>query len=73
MKICGQCGGVGVHRVGCPTMVRMPSKGRPKEIVRLSEDAVEALAKKAKDEGVPKSNIMRRAIYRELGIKEDET
>jgi predicted DNA binding CopG/RHH family protein len=49
----------------------MPSKGRPKEIVRLSEEAVEALKAKAADEGVPKSDIMRRAIYRELDIQED--
>jgi predicted DNA binding CopG/RHH family protein len=50
---------------------RMPSKGRPKEIVRLSEEAVEALKAKAADEGVPKSDIMRRAIYRELDIQEE--
>jgi len=47
----------------------MPTKGRPKEIVRLSEQAVEKLAKRAHDEGVPKSAIMRRAIHKELGIE----
>lgn len=52
------------------TIARMPSKGRPKEIVRLSEEAVEALVKRAEDEGISKSDVMRRAIYRELGMEE---
>lgn len=51
------------------TVSPMPSKGRPKEIVRLSETTVEALAERAKVEGVDKSTIMRRAIERELGIE----
>ena len=46
------------------------SKGSPKEIVRISEEAKVALLKRANDEGVPKSDIMRRAIYRELGMEE---
>lgn len=47
------------------------SKGSPKEIVRLSEEARDLLARRAEDEGVSKSDIMRRGIYRELGIAED--
>lgn len=47
-------------------MTPVPSKGRPKEIVRLSEETVAALAERAKTEGVTKSDIMRRAIEREL-------
>jgi predicted transcriptional regulator len=46
----------------------MPSKGSPKEVVRLSEDTVAALAERAKAEGVSKSDIMRRAIENELSI-----
>lgn len=53
------------------TVASVTSKGSPKEIVRISEEAKAALVKRANDEGVPKSDIMRRAIYRELGIKED--
>lgn len=53
------------------TVAPVTSKGSPKEIVRISEEAKVALVKRANDEGVPKSDIMRRAIYRELGIKED--
>lgn len=52
-----------------PTMSGMPSKGRPKEVVRLSEETVTALAELAEAEGVSKSDIMRRAIEKELGIE----
>lgn len=55
------------------TVAPVTSKGSPKEIVRISEEAKAALVKRAKDEGVPKSNIIRRGLYRELGIKEDES
>lgn len=48
---------------------RVPSKGRPKEIVRLSEETVAALVARAEAEGVDKSAIMRRAIEKELGIE----
>lgn len=51
------------------TVAPMPSKGRPKEIVRLSPETVQALVKQAEAEGVDKSTIMRRAIERELGIE----
>lgn len=53
------------------TMPSVTSKGRPKEIVRLSEETVAALAAQAKVEGVSKSVIMRRAIEKELGITPD--
>lgn len=53
------------------TMPDVTSKGRPKEIVRLSEETVAALAAQAKAEGVSKSVIMRRAIEKELGIVSD--
>lgn len=54
------------------TMPGVTSKGRPKEIVRLSEETVAVLAARAKAEGVSKSDIMRRAIERELGITDSE-
>lgn len=54
------------------TVSRVPSKGRPKEIVRLSEETVAALVERAEAEGVSKSDIMRRAIEKELGVTEDE-
>ena len=54
------------------TVSRVPSKGRPKEIVRLSEETVVALAERAEAEGVSKSDIMRRAIEKELGIDDGE-
>ncbi|WP_159540881.1 ribbon-helix-helix protein, CopG family [Aeromicrobium sp. 9AM] len=49
----------------------MPTKGTGKEVVRLEEPIREALRERAKVEGVDKSTIMRRAIVKELGIKED--
>lgn len=52
------------------TVSPMTSKGRPKEIVRISEEAKAALVQRAKDEGVPKSDIIRRGLYRELGIEQ---
>lgn len=45
------------------------SKGSPKEIVRISETTRAALVEQAAAEGVSKSDIMRRAIEKELGIK----
>lgn len=54
------------------TASRVPSKGRPKEIVRLSEETVAALVERAEAEGVSKSDIMRRAIEKELGVSSDE-
>lgn len=50
------------------TVPGVPSRGRPKEIVRLSEETVAALAARAEAEGVSKSDIMRRAIEKELGV-----
>ncbi len=47
----------------------MPGKGRPKEIVRLSETTRDALVERAQAEGASKSDIMRRAIEKELGIQ----
>jgi hypothetical protein len=44
------------------------SKGSPKEIVRISEATRDALVERAAAEGVSKSDIMRRAIEKELGI-----
>ena len=55
------------------TVSSVPSKGRPKEIVRLSEETVAALVERAEAEGVSKSDIMRRAIEKELGIAADES
>lgn len=55
-----------------PATVTRVSKGRPKEIVRLSEKTVAALVERAEVEGVSKSDIMRRAIEKELGMAEDE-
>lgn len=52
-----------------PTLSGVTSKGSPKEIVRLSETTRAALVKQAAAEGVSKSDIMRRAIEKELGIK----
>jgi hypothetical protein len=51
------------------TVLPVTSTGSPKEIVRISEEAKAALVKRAAEEGVPKSDIMRRAIYRELGVE----
>lgn len=52
-----------------PATVSRVSKGRPKEIVRLSEETVAALVERAEAEGVSKSDIMRRAIEKELGTE----
>jgi hypothetical protein len=53
------------------TVSPVTSKGSPKEIVRLSETTRAALVAQAEAEGVSKSDIMRRAIEKELGIKPD--
>ncbi|VXC09316.1 hypothetical protein AERO9AM_50030 [Aeromicrobium sp. 9AM] len=53
------------------SITSMPTKGTGKEVVRLEEPIREALRERAKVEGVDKSTIMRRAIVKELGIKED--
>jgi hypothetical protein len=50
------------------TVASVTSKGSPKEIVRLSEEARDRLVERAAREGVSKSDIMRRAIYKELGL-----
>ena len=54
-----------------PTMSPVTTKGTGKEIVRLADPIREALAERAKAEGVSKSDIMRRAIEKELGIEPD--
>lgn len=55
------------------TVAPVTSKGSPKEIVRLSEATVAALAEQARVEGVSKSDIMRRAIEKELGIRAEDS
>lgn len=47
-------------------MTPMPTKGTGKEIVRLADPLREKLREVAEAEGVTKSDIMRRAIEREL-------
>jgi hypothetical protein len=55
------------------TVSLVTSKGSPKEVVRLSAATRLALAERAEAEGVSKSDIMRRAIEKELGIAPDPT
>ena len=46
-----------------------PTKGTGKEVVRLDEPIREALREQAEREGVDKSEIMRRAIVKELDME----
>lgn len=53
------------------SMSPVPTKGTGKEVVRLADPIRDALAKQAETEGVSKSDIIRRAVKRELKLDDE--